>query len=170
MTTRQEFDVRPYVTDQFLERFWSKAHRPDADDSCWTWFRAVNEDGYGHFLLRKGGGSVGAHRVAYALANGGVIPAGGVVCHRCDTPACIRPEHLFLGTQLDNIRDCIAKGRHKRTRGEQHHKARLDEQKVREIRAAEKRPGLVVDLAALYGVSESTIRSVRRGKFWQHVA
>lgn len=170
MSTRREFDVRPYVTDRFLERFWSKAHRPDGPDVCWPWFRAVNEDGYGHFLLRKHENPAGAHRVAYALANGGVIPAGGVVCHRCDNPACVRPAHLFLGTQLDNIRDCIAKNRHFRTRGESHHKARLDDEKVRAIRAAAKRPGLVVELAALYGVSQSTIRSVRRGEFWRHVA
>ena len=78
-------------------------------DGCWLLGRAGNFRGYGGVKItdrRK----YAAHRVAYALVKG-PIPAGMLVCHRCDTPRCVRPDHLFLGTASDNMRDMIAKGR-----------------------------------------------------------
>lgn len=79
---------------------------------CWLWMRSTGNYGYGQFALTPQR-QVRAHRYSYE-ARHGPIPAGMVVCHRCDNPCCVNPEHLFLGTQRDNIQDCIQKGRFKK--------------------------------------------------------
>lgn len=93
------------ITQADRDRFWSHV---DKGDGCWLWTAHRSEQGYGVFSLA--GKNRRAHRISYALHHG-PIPAGQMVCHRCDTPACVRPGHLFLGTGRDNAADCIAKGR-----------------------------------------------------------
>lgn len=93
----------PHGTPETL--FWAKVHKTDA---CWMWTGAVNGHGYGH--CGRHGHTHSAHRLAWELAYG-AIPEGMSVLHRCDVPLCVRPEHLFLGTQADNIHDMHAKGR-----------------------------------------------------------
>lgn len=87
---------------------------PEPNTGCLLWTGGAAPGGYGAFPIRKRlpGDPVGgrAHRVAWEMAHG-PIPDGLFVCHRCDTPACVNVDHLFLGTPLDNMRDCIAKGR-----------------------------------------------------------
>lgn len=87
------------------DRFWDKV---DQSGECWLWQAGRTPKGYG--MVKVNGAHQGAHRVAYELVNG-PIPAGMLVCHRCDTPACVRPDHLFLGSAKTNNRDAIAKGR-----------------------------------------------------------
>jgi hypothetical protein len=84
-----------------IERFWSKV---DKTENCWEWTGALTPNGYGRLAHE------GAHRVAYRLTYGD-FDQGLFVCHRCDNPKCVRPDHLFLGTQFDNMRDCSTKGR-----------------------------------------------------------
>lgn len=97
------------------ERFWQKVQK---EDYCWQWTAgSLPEPGFGYGKIRVGGrGSkiAVAHRVSWFLEHGAWPSDEAVVCHRCDNPKCVRPEHLFLGTQKENIRDCIAKGRWKR--------------------------------------------------------
>lgn len=89
-----------------MERFWSKVNKTGG---CWEWTAAANVKGYGRFMFE--GRVQYAHRLSYAFAFGG-ISEGLLVCHRCDNPKCVNPAHLFLGTNMDNIQDCCAKGRH----------------------------------------------------------
>lgn len=88
-----------------LSSFWAKVHKTD---DCWEWTAARMSSGYGGFYWQRG--RVPAHRFSWEIAFG-AIPEGMFVCHHCDNRLCVRPDHLFLGTALDNARDCVAKGR-----------------------------------------------------------
>lgn len=93
----------------FEDRFWSRVF-PVPMSGCWIWMGALDKFGYGHICL--GGASsapIPAHRASMIIAGHDLRDA--FVLHRCDIPSCVNPDHLFLGTQLDNIRDMIAKGR-----------------------------------------------------------
>lgn len=88
-----------------VEEFWSLVRK---GDGCWEWIGEKHPDGYGQMTRERK--TLKMHRVSWELANG-EIPSGMFVLHSCDTPWCVRPDHLFLGTQADNIRDAMHKGR-----------------------------------------------------------
>ena len=88
------------------QRFWKYVEKTD---SCWLWTGAKIGNGYGHITVKRQ--SIKTHRFSWEL-HYGAIPAGMFVCHRCDVKACVRPDHLFLGTNQDNQLDAVAKGRH----------------------------------------------------------
>ena len=92
--------------NQLGKRFWSKVNKTDG---CWEWTAYLNKQGYGRYGI--GSNVYRAHRLAFEEAYG-PIPEGMFVCHKCDNPSCVRPDHLFLGTNSDNLKDCSAKGRH----------------------------------------------------------
>ena len=94
-----------FTSEQFAESFWS---RVDKSGDCWIWTGATR-DGYG-VIRRRLAPDSGAHRVAWELTIGPIGP-GLNVCHHCDVPLCVRPDHLFLGTQSDNLQDASRKGR-----------------------------------------------------------
>lgn len=151
-----------------LERFWELVDRRGPDD-CWPWLgRPCHEFGYGGFYLD--GRSTSAHRASYIL-NKGPIPRGLCVCHSCDNPGCVNPEHLFAGPQLANVRDMDAKGRRKiggatKLVGSLHPRSKLVAEQVLQIRA-DTRPGRLV--AAEFGVSQSLVQSIRNGRTWKHI-
>lgn len=101
------------------ERFWAKVEKRDGDKACWVWQAGRDKDGYGVFSIPKGererfgmspdAKHTSAHRVSWILLNG-LIPDGLFPLHSCDTPSCVRPEHLSLGTQSQNMQDRIAHG------------------------------------------------------------
>jgi hypothetical protein len=166
VTTRQHARGLDLKGDaDFADRFWAKVNMLG---DCWEWTAHRHPLGYGQFTLKKGT-FVGAHRVSYALTFG-PIPEGKVICHHCDNPPCVNPGHLFLGTQRDNAFDMLSKGRADRVRGVDHPSARLNEDAVRYIRAAENYRGLLKDLAVDFGVSPHTIRMIRTRKYWRHIA
>ena len=177
-----------------VNEFWDKANARD-ENMCWLWTTGKDRDGYGIFAIKTW--PCGAHRVAWVLTHG-PIPPGLFVCHSCDTPSCINPAHLFLGTALDNSKDMIDKGRsltgdrstsrrfperlarglrsgkythpEKTPRGEQHGVAKLNDEFVREIRKLyATKQYTQKQLAAQYNVCGRTISLIVRRLGWAHV-
>lgn len=123
---------------------------------CQPWTGALNSDGYP---------SGREHRRAWEKANGRRLKAHEVVRHNCDNRACVEPTHLLIGTHADNRRDCVERGR--QAKGEGNGRAVLTEEGVRHIRRSVLSNS---DMAQQFGVDRSTIRAIRQGKTWRHVA
>lgn len=152
--------AKPHAT--FLERFFDKVNT--AGD-CWLWTGQTLHAGYGGFSLN--GKQSKAHRVIYEVMNG-PIPPGFVIRHTCDTPACVRPNHLLTGTAADNSRDMVERFRN--LRGEAHPRAKLREKDVLAIRDWY-RTGVTThkEIAERYGVSAGLIGALLSGRIWKHV-
>ncbi len=140
------------------ERFWPKVKK---GDGCWLWTGGTVGKGYGKFEQTT------AHRIAYELSRG-LIPDGLHVLHTCDNPICCHPDHLFLGTNLDNIQDRIDKGRS--CRGEDNHFSKLSEQDVRRVHELRKAGLNQYKIASEVGASQATVSRILRKKIWRHVA
>lgn len=147
------------------ERFWAKV---DKSDECWVWTAAESgHDGYGGFDVN--GRWVRASRVSWELAHG-PIQTGLHVLHKCDNPPCVRPDHLFLGTQLDNIRDRDQKGRQVAPRGERNGWHKLTADSVREIRRLCATGLRRRDVANSFNVTKSTVGRIVQRKAWAHIS
>jgi hypothetical protein len=172
---------RQYIRKPLADRLWAKVNKT-AD--CWLWTGPVHDFGYGRIHHYEGDRLVSgyAHRSSYELAYG-AIPDGLFVCHHCDNPRCVRPEHLFLGTQADNIADATRKGRRgygqrngkythpERTpRGEANGESKLTADQVREIRRRYSAGDVGQrQLAREYGVVKNAIANILHRKTWQHI-
>lgn len=159
--------------------FWTKVQK---SAGCWLWTGGVDKDGYGKFQitlprdgLPRGAPSkqrhVRAHVFSYELEHG-PVPKGLLVMHSCDTPGCVRPDHLSAGTQKENRVDCKQKGR--TARGESSPHAKLTEAQVLEIRRRRQSNDLpttvlVAKLAAEFGVKENAIYFIWSGRTWGHL-
>lgn len=142
------------------DRFWKKVNKTEG---CWLWTGGKNADGYG--IVCVASTREAAHRVSWKLHNG-PIPEGRHVLHHCDNPPCVRPDHLFLGDQVANVADMMAKGRGLKSRGEQQANAKLTEQAVRDIRDSSLSQRA---LARKYGVKHKAIGCIKRRETWTHV-
>lgn len=140
------------------------AANTDKSGDCWEWTGTRNNNGYGVIRIQRK--MIGAHRVAYELAFGAFDKAL-FVCHRCDNPTCVRPDHLFLGTLSDNAADMCRKGR--QAKGERNGHASLTDKKVVEIRALYKHGITVPELAAVYGSTRSAVGHAVKGRTWRHL-
>ncbi len=163
-------------TRSLSERFWGKVNKTE---TCWLWTAKMSPSGYGYTSLGKK--NIRAHRASFEMAYG-KIPDGLLVCHKCDNPACVRPDHLFLGTSADNSADMVAKGRvskgqkHSKVmktttnRGENCHLSKLAEKDVLDIRARCK-PGQrnMTEVAKEYGLTRTTVQTIVYRKSWKHI-
>lgn len=135
-------------------------------DGCWIWKASKDKNGYG--IFRGMIGSVmftRAHRYSYALHTGDLL-IGMQALHTCDNPSCVNPEHLFSGTNADNMRDKAQKGRVKVPVGEKHGKAILTARQVQRIL---KDPRPYAEIATQYNVASSTIGSIKQRVSWKHL-
>ena len=152
------------------ERFEAKVERIPFM-GCWVWFGATHERGYG--IIGLGSRELGnerAHRTAYRLYRG-EIPEGKVILHKCGNANCVNPYHLEVGTQKENAQDTVRMGRNYQpnNRGINAAWAKLDEEKVKEIRAAKGgKKGIGTALARKFNVSKSAIYEIWAGRNWQN--
>lgn len=144
---------------RLLER--SKA---SGGNGCIEWTGSIDSDGYGSILVD--GKLIGAHRAAWEVANG-TIPNGMCVLHHCDNPPCINSEHLFLGTQTDNVADMVRKKRIPSRQGELNNGAKLTEDIVKRIRA-DVRPSK--QIAADYGLHRNAVWLIKSRRTWNHIS
>lgn len=148
------------------DRFWS--HVAKSGD-CWEWVGTRRRDGYGVFW--SGERQVRAHRFAWELQNG-PVPFGLSLCHSCDNPPCVRPDHLFVGTQRENLADMTRKGR-RRTRGKEQRgmrntAAKLTDEQVAHIKGMAAAGHYQDDIAARFGITRANVSYITR-KTWTHV-
>lgn len=152
------------------DRFWSHV---DKNNDCWVWTASRYASGYGQFKAKAGKPAVRASRFSWML-HFGPIPDGLLVCHHCDNPPCVRPEHLFLGTHQDNHDDMRRKGRQATASPASLHRlrhwAKLTPEMVVEIRRAYAGGGVSMrQLAEQYGVNKSNIVRAINGRQWADV-
>lgn len=147
-------DIRDRFEDKYI---------PEPNSGCWLWLDHIGKARYG-FISWKGKKHK-AHRMSYQIYIG-PIPPGMLICHKCDNPSCVNPDHLFLGTQTDNMRDMVRKGRANKKKGSANPTSKLTENDINNIRLAD---GSNPEIAKAYGVSRTAIYHIRNGRSWNHV-
>jgi len=154
------------ILDRLMEKI-----SPEPNTGCWLWTSVVNNFGYGTMSTRSESDGRWRPRIASRLVYEtlvGPIPGGLCACHKCDTPACVNPDHLFLGTRRENQSDMTRKGRS--TRGERASISKLTESAVRRLREQHAQGRRVCDLARELRINESTARDAITGRNWRHLA
>ena len=142
--------------------FWDFVQR-DSEDKCWKWLGATNELGYG--IYKVGSRQFKAHRLTFEKHYGQRLPDDRLVCHKCDTPSCVNPAHLFLGSHEDNMRDMVRKGRS--VYGEKNKHAKLTRSLVLEIRRRYSSGEPVASIARDMPVQASTVLKAAKGITWK---
>lgn len=169
---------RPERRD-FRARLLARA-QPEPNSGCWLWDGPLDAYGYGVFQMTRTeahargrtGRGIKAHRVSWAVHHG-EIPAGLLVLHHCDNRACVNPEHLYVGTDADNVRDMLARGRHKPAgvTGEEHPRAVLTEDDVIAIRSILRGNRVSQqEVADMFGVHQTQISRIVLRKQWRNRA
>lgn len=150
-----------YREETLEDKFWMRVEK---SDGCWLWAGWIMRNGYGNLRYKKGAYGVQAHRLSWAI-HFGDIPDGLCVLHKCDVRACVRPDHLFLGTRGDNNKDCVRKGRNQR--GEKHGNAILNWEKVNAMRRLyASGQYTLLEMGDMFGVTKGNAHCVIARKTW----
>lgn len=153
--------VNNFLSEEWI---WERV-APCPMSGCWLWTGSCNSSGYGHIGKQRSCSAGTVHRVMYEHFKG---PINGLhVLHKCDTPACCNPDHLFLGTHADNMADKVAKGRVGNLRGSAVPTSKLTEMDVARIRERLATRETLVSIAADYGVSFGLIGHIKSGRAWR---
>lgn len=149
------------------ERFWNKVSK--VDGGCWEWTAHKDKRGYGRFnAYGRNSQIMLAHRYSYFLANGD-LPDDLFICHSCDNPACVNPDHLWAGSPADNVLDMHRKGRargYDRTIVPQKPNQKITKDQARQIKHLALRGVNQDDIAAMFGVSQASVSGIKLGKLW----
>jgi hypothetical protein len=142
---------------------------PEPTSGCWLWFGHCTSGGYGH-VRRPGGKHILTHRLSWEL-EGRTLPAGMILCHKCNNRACCNPDHLYAGTHKDNMADAVRAGTlQRRFKGMKHPMRKLTELDVLTLRALPSRSASVLrGYARAYGVSLDCVKDAVRGRTWGHI-
>lgn len=159
------YDIPPkFDRARLAARFWKFVDK--TGPHCWLWKGTRSDKGYGRFFIAHGWG-VYAHRVAWILTKG-PIPDGKLVLHKCDVPLCVRC--LYVGTQIENMRDRSERGRTSRLNGEKNPFSKLTAKQVKTIRRRYERGDIFQrELAAEFGVDRTQISQIVIGRAWKHL-
>jgi hypothetical protein len=169
--SNQRFCSRACINNRSTpdKKFWPRVKRGSIDE-CWPWQGCSDGSGYGVLTVNKR--QIRAHRYAYELTSGPIPESeeyhGTVVRHTCDNRICCNPAHLVLGTQKDNVRDMMERGKpgYRHFRGEEHGQSKIDVDTVRLIRSD---PRSALALAKVLNISQSQILRIRNRESWVHV-
>lgn len=170
--------VRQIRRKTLIEKMWANVNmngpqHPRLGSACWLWLGVVVNEGYGQIGDFRGeigpkGRRYRAHRLMWALANNQPIPDHGrgtdttVIRHKCDNPLCVNPQHLEIGTQMENIHDALARGRLS--------VAKYTVEQVREVRARYAAGERICDITRAMSMDNRTVWGIVHRKNWRHVA
>ena len=165
-----------FVKTDEVDRFWSKVKKTNG---CWIWLGGTDKDGYGTFSVNRV--NQRAHRYSYMLA-GNTLTDDQILCHTCDVPGCINPDHLFPGTHQDNATDRKNKGRYEsisgknhyyaktlpkeRRRGEQHSMVRINEKQAKEVKVRLDKGEMATSIARSIGVPRHIVYNIKYKTAW----
>lgn len=161
-----------------VERFWSKVDKagpvmPGMGSPCWVWTGGKDRDGYGKFGFTSMPGKtehVRSHRVGLVLSGGVLSAETPCALHRCDNPSCVRAEHLWAGSVLENNADKTTKGRKRGARGSAYDKAKLTEVDVQAIRTIRARGfGTLEEIGEMFGVTKQTVCDIVKRRSWGYL-
>lgn len=162
----RKYPVAPFIKRTPVEYFWFKTNKTNG---CWLWSGSVSSYGYGK--MKIDGKQFSAHRFSWEI-HIGVIDDGLCVCHTCDTPLCVNPAHLFLGTNQENSYDRHEKGRTKGAfpSGDKHPMSKLSTENVISIKKRLEDGEAHKDIAKDFGVQREAITKIKNNKTWSHVS
>lgn len=141
---------------------------PEPNTGCWIWIGGLGNFGYGAFYFRPPRKMEFAHRVSYVLYRG-EIPEGKHILHTCDNPFCVNPDHLFIGTPLDNMRDKMKKGRHVAWKSKDCNLTKLTEADVLEIRRLSASGLNNVQVGKIMNTCDANVSMIKNRKTWKNL-